>query len=522
MSKPPRPNPPAAANHATSHAQASPPATGVGAGDTGSIRLEAARLLASGVLAVALPLVLQALPFAWVRSTYGGQYQIFELFGLCGFLFVAYNGAVDARRLRGRGAIELVPVLLFAAVALHWLFIISEYSWKAADFESYEVGAKALLAGASPYPGRYIYPPLLAQLLGWTVVAVSRLGASLGTAVSAESAWSLVFYFYQCAQYFAILLAYRLSQRFARRLGFSVLAASGLVATLFVLDNPLLRTVRHNQVNVFVLITVLGGILWLERRPWASGLLVAAGGHLKLLPFALALPWVLTRKWRAVVAVAVGTIGIAALELLAGLPQDVWTAFLDYLPNAERGLALRNNSLHSLLANVISAAGMVSPAETVEATAARLRDAAAPAVLVVTLLVLAWFGVRIRSHLRERRSRLTSLSADAYLSGALAMEMVGVMLLLSPSVWEHHFVLAIPLTLWVTALRGKDRPLAVFVAAVLVFCVPTFDLFPLSYHRMTGLVMLLLLASPANSGEDSRPQAPGAVSRAQAPERRSA
>jgi hypothetical protein len=322
----------------------------------------------------------------------------------------------------------------------------------------------------------------------------------------------VVFYLYQCVQYFAILLAYRLLLRFPRRLGFSALAAGGVVAALFLVNNPLLRTVRHNQVNVFVLITVIGAILWLERRPWASGLLVALGGHIKLLPVALAVPWVLTRRWRAVAAVTLGVLGIAAFELAAGLPWNVWTDFFDYLPNAERGLALRNNSIHSVVANVISVTGLVSPAATVEATAARLRDAAAPAAFLVTMLVLLWFGLRLRGHLKARTSRVPSLSDDAYLSTALAMEMIGVMLLASPSVWEHHFVLAIPLALWVAALRGRERPVAVAVAAGLVFWVPTFDLFPLSYHRMAGLVMMLHLASPDRSEGHVGQEAPRSAS----------
>jgi hypothetical protein len=52
----------------------------------------------------------------------------------------------------------------------------------------------------------------------------------------------------ECAQFFLVLLAYRLAVRFAHLIG---LGDNELyvVAVLFLVNNPLLRTVRHNQVN---------------------------------------------------------------------------------------------------------------------------------------------------------------------------------------------------------------------------------------------------------------------------------
>jgi hypothetical protein len=66
----------------------------------------------------------------------------------------------------------------------------------------------------------------------------------------------------------------------------------------------------------------------------------------------------------------------------------------------------------------------------------------------------------------------------------------------SPSVWEHHYVLALPLALWAVALRGRDRPGLVALGIFLMLCMPTFDLYPLSLHRLAGMLMLLGLTPP--------------------------
>ncbi len=74
--------------------------------------------------------------------------------------------------------------------------------------------------------------------------------------------------------------------------------------------------------------------------------------------------------------------------------------------------------------------------------------------------------------------------------------LVAIGLLISPSVWEHHYVLAIPIAIWAVATQGYDRPWQVSIGTFLIFCLPTFDVFPFSFHRITGLLMLLDATSP--------------------------
>lgn len=73
-----------------------------------------------------------------------------------------------------------------------------------------------------------------------------------------------------------------------------------------------------------------------------------------------------------------------------------------------------------------------------------------------------------------------------------------ISLLIAPSAWEHHYVIAIPLAIWTFTLRGRDAFLQTTIGTALVFALPVFNVYPFSYLRMAGLLILLLLVSPKN------------------------
>lgn len=98
-------------------------------------------------------------------------------------------------------------------------------------------------------------------------------------------------------------------------------------------------------------------------------------------------------------------------------------------------------------------------------------------------------------------------AAEAYRNFSNLIDFVSLSLLVTPSAWDHHFVLALPLALWAIALRRKDRPGWVGIAVACIFVLPPFDVFPFSYLRMFGVIALLILASPGiqlQPGADAR------------------
>jgi hypothetical protein len=78
------------------------------------------------------------------------------------------------------------------------------------------------------------------------------------------------------------------------------------------------------------------------------------------------------------------------------------------------------------------------------------------------------------------------------------MDLLGLSLLISPLAWEHHYVMAVPIVVWAVSFGGQARLIRVGLATILVLCIPTFDVFPLSYHRILGLFLLLQSVQPAD------------------------
>jgi hypothetical protein len=73
------------------------------------------------------------------------------------------------------------------------------------------------------------------------------------------------------------------------------------------------------------------------------------------------------------------------------------------------------------------------------------------------------------------------------------------MFLVSPSVWDHHLVAAIPLAVWAATVRADQLVGIVGLGIVLIFWVPTFDVFFFSYARLAGIILLMVALRPEKS-----------------------
>jgi hypothetical protein len=137
------------------------------------------------------------------------------------------------------------------------------------------------------------------------------------------------------------------------------------------------------------------------------------------------------------------------------------------------------------------------------------------AVALTSLALLVWFLARLVRRTCEARAQARALQGDAaaatpvrfaYLGNAA--DALAFALLLSPSVWEHHYVLALPFAIWVVATGWSSRPLAIAFGIFLMLAMPSFDVFPVGYHRLAGMLWLLLLTPsrrlPNSSSADWR------------------
>jgi len=473
------------------------------------------------VLAAAAPLAICAAR-PWVLSgSYEPWRRPFEVLGLTGSLAVALLAFVELRGRATRDRDALIRVGVAALVALFFLAWNVEYAAPSWDYHSYTAAAQAVLDGANPYEqpapdgphGPYLYPPLPAEALVAVHQAASvRFGLDRSV-YRAMPGWDrIVFYVYQCFQLALVVLAYFLLATLARRLGIAPVPAAALAAVFLVAGNPVLRTLRHSQVNLWLLDLVLVAVLLLGDGPRLSrsraapgprkcdllaGAAIALAIHIKIYPAILLAPLVFMRRFRAVVACVLVFVAVACVQADFGRDWTIWSQFAGALRDFPRTGSFRASSVPSIVDHTFAAMVHYGALSVPEGDALWSVAPYVRAGLVGLLLI--WFAVRL---VRRERSWKLETPEQQREGGPVprflphTADMLALALLISPLTWEHHYVLALPLAVWVVASRGRDRPCAVGGALLVLLAVPTFDLYPLSYHRAAALLALLIMTSP--------------------------
>jgi hypothetical protein len=449
------------------------------------------RLLLYGIATlagVAAPLFLAAARPGFVGMSYGSSFLPFELLGLTGGAVLLAIAVLEARRRSPHGPREWIAFAVPFLLGLHFLTLTSEYAQRRFDYDCYEYAGRAILAGESPYRAGliYLYPPLTAKTLAAAHTAVSAASESFGGSTDRDLAWDRVFYLYQCAQLLLVLSAYLLCLRFARMSGLlDAWWLPLLVGALMLFDNAVFRTLRHGQVNLWLLDLSLAGLLFARAQPAAAGLALALAGHIKLYPLAALLPLSLASRWKA------AAFGLASFVVVVQLTSGggLWAEYVELLRQDFPGeIAFRNNSLHSVFYNAdvrwLSGHG----------SGPFVRFGVGGGVTLFGL----WYLVRLIQ--RERIRRADDDANEARHFAGHAADALAFPLLVSPSVWEHHYVMALPLVIYAVARRGAERPGWIALCGFAVLAMPTFDLFPLGYHRLAGMLGLLVLTAPRRCG----------------------
>jgi len=455
------------------------------------------------LLSVVLPIVLWPLNLSFISRTYDGSVpgmvdtEPFELFGLFMSVVLIIYSYIKFKVRKRTILKSFILVILPLLVSLNILWLLVETSYlKASDYLCYENAARSIVNGLDPYlaePKCYLYPPLSAQVLAflYKVVSLTHLlprGDILKT-------WNTVFYLYECGQFFQIILAYYLTYHLARRMGLKNTLASLIVSALFLFNQPLFRTIKFDQINVWVLNTFLLALIFLRSRPFVSGLAVALGAHIKLYTLALLLPWSFIKRRRAILGVIVGFSAILLIQTDWGQDWTLWQQFLIYFRNPEKPTNYRNSSIWSLVDNLFKIPATLTHTSNF--------DFVPVIVTAINLLIVLWFVVRIikreigyRELKRDSSSGNRQPPNDLFTIYGHSIDAIALGLLISPSVWEHHYVIAIPIALWAIVIGQWDRPKLVGVGTFLIFCLPTFDVFPLGHIRMVGLLILVYATSP--------------------------
>lgn len=443
-------------------------------------------------VAVLAAYFLSSRDWAIVRATATSWEHLFGLFGFCvfcSFVYVAYTDYKSLYAPSTRGIILIgVPIL----ICLLFLAIVGELNEKSWDYENYEKTFRAVLAEDNPYRSTHsLYPPFFAEGMVFIYRAGTWLLPAMGMHLEESSLWMFVFYIHQSALLFAIILSYYLSLKLAERIGIGQLEGLLFVSGLFLFNVPLLRTILYNQINFYIVASILIAILALSHRPYLSGIAIAVGGLLKLYPFVLIVPLFALKKWRALAGLITSLVGIIAIQTNWFRDLVLWKQFILFymsFPMERESSWFRSSSILSFLRNSLEFIG--APSSAVNAVFG-----------IAVLLTLGWIALRflqreqIYSHSKEQENDLP-MGSETYRNVGHLVDFSVLSLLIAPSAWEHHYVIAIPLAIWAFAIHKKDSSLLLTIGLLFVFVMPVFNVYPFSYLRMAGLIILLLLTSP--------------------------
>jgi hypothetical protein len=425
------------------------------------------------IVAAILPLILVASRLIIVSNTYGETYTHFELFGFSASLWLLFVAWHDFRKREGTSAEKLIVLVPWLLTGLFFLTFLSEYSAESLDYVGYKLAAKAILEGKDPYSSKvYLYPPFTAQIFAGGFIFIRSLLPN----VSENIVWNLLFYFYQCLQFFLAQLAFWLCYRVVRIFSEDRLRSVILLTALMVFNNPMIRTLRHNQVNLLVLDLLLLAILLAKERPWFSGFFNSIACHIKLYPFVFVLPWAIKKRWLPIVATFVFFTLIISVQIVRGDGVELWKKFLVLFVDFPKGHYYRDNSIHSVIFNTLYFLTM--PFGNLGMKLLTISKVVHALLSVVIVLLFA------------NRWRMLQESEIVPV-----LESIPLILLISPLVWEHHFIMLLPYALWNLSKSPHPFRNRAFLGALLIFAIPTFDLFPFSYHRIAG-VLLMLSSTP--------------------------
>jgi hypothetical protein len=241
-----------------------------------------------------------------------------------------------------------------------------------------------------------------------------------------------------------------------------------LVAVAVALSTPFWAQLVHGQLNLFLLLLIVGA--WLadrSERPLLAGGLIGTAVLVKLFPAYLLVYFVLARRWRALAA-GLTAIGIGVVVTSAVLGLDTWPVyFTEVVPvTKEFASAWPNASLVGWWLKLFDPSSvwpMVRPTPIVAERSIALAGAALSGLALTGWL---WYCIR-----------RTGGDRDVGFAAATV-----IMLLVSPTTWDHYFLLlALPVTVLGCRLPA-GWPRLVLVSALITLAIPLFQILQFGLH----------------------------------------
>jgi len=341
-----------------------------------------------------------------------------------------------------RSLVRLAIVAVLAFEAFGFAMITLGVANLGYDYQAYLQAARRIIDGAPLYDvsvnvaggfAIYLYPPPFAL----TVIPFALLPDQIGL-------W----------QWEAVAIG-------AVVIGVAILPVRARVRwtmlLLSIINWPVLYAVLLGQVGPLLFLLFAIGWRWRD-RPLVLGLTMATGALIKVQPVIL-LGWAaLTGRWRAV-AVALGTIAIAAAVSTLVFGPGVWSDFIALLGRVNSSVATPNG---------FSPGAIAYRAGVPESTAQLIQTVTIVVVAAIVLVAI-----------------LKASAEVSYLTTVVASQV------LSPVVWDHYAIVLILPTAWLLE-RGHRWGMA----AMLITSLPVALFLPIAAYPFLfgfGLVAPLLV-----------------------------
>lgn len=374
-----------------------------------------------------------------------------------------------------------IAVIFPFFVGVFLLNLICQTPFFADDFTYFRVTSEAMMAGGNPYTvaqfPQCFPPPILYIYSGLYEFAHYLLSFAQFEYRTPGAEWAIVFFFTMVLQWASFLCLTLLAVEFCKRLGLGKLESMGLSLLVLFASCPTWSTYHFLQPLPFVVSTILAAILLMDRYPGLAGFVAALGALIKVYPVMFFWPWLMLRRWWAIVVFVV-IVGLVLMLDYMGHRIWFWQEWLNFLfndPQLTSGVtAFRNNNIPAVVQNTMMM--MHAPVVWILAVKWTIRAG-----------IVGWFAWRA-----WRRYRLGQ-DFMGHVIDALAFP-----LFMSPDVWEHGYMFAIPVWLYWTVFhvrRGRSM-VAPMVMFLLMFGLPVMSWFPVSYSRLVGMLVGMWISHP--------------------------
>jgi Glycosyltransferase family 87 len=397
-------------------------------------------------------------------STAGMDFVVFSVSWLfIGFLTSLSQFPKFARR-------HAAFLLVFVLMGFSYLNIVREpHTAGLGDFKPYFLAAvdMSLDRPIAQKPGRlYLYPPLLATLLSpFVSMGIYRL--------------NLIF---QMLNYLAVLLLMILLYLALQHYRFSKELAALALLGIMVANVPVSRTLIHHNVNLHVANLILLSLLLFGKHNFWSACSLSLAIHLKVYPLVLVLPFLYQKQWHW----CTWFVASQGLIIVATSVFNSPRYYLEFLSQVSTitEIVPSNVSIDSFLYNTLRLFEL-RPWTGEKITAHALR------LLLAIGVLKPWYQLAHRGLFVEAPGDKRVILNSYVLLPVL-------MLVVSPSIWTHHFVLLMLTMLVLPSILRAAWEFWLFVYSyAFIFLIPIYDIYFVSYLCLLGLILLIVLLNGA-------------------------